>query len=52
VFLALRDIEPGEEIWASYGPHYDYSFMAASEVRNFFCSLLKIECGEEYTFEP
>lgn len=52
VFVALRDIEPGEEIWASYGPYYDYSFMAASEVRIFFCSLLKIECGEEYTFEP
>jgi SET domain-containing protein len=52
VFLALRDIEPGEEIWASYGPHFDYSFMAESEVRNFFCSLLRIECGEEYTFEP
>jgi SET domain-containing protein len=52
VFLALRDIEAGEEIWASYGPHFDYSFMAASEVRIFFCSLAKIECGEEYTFEP
>src|SRR5688572_1650814 len=26
VFKALRDIEPGEEIWASYGPHYDYGF--------------------------
>jgi SET domain-containing protein len=52
VFVALRDIEAGEEIWASYGPYYDYSFMAASEVRIFFCSLLKIECGEEYTFEP
>jgi SET domain-containing protein len=52
VFTALRDIEPGEEIWASYGPHYDYSFMAAKEVRGFFCALAKIECGEEYAFEP
>ena len=52
VFAALRDIEPGEEIWASYGPHYNYSFMAAKEVREFFCGLAKIECGEEYSFEP
>ncbi len=52
VFTAVRDIEPGEEIWASYGPYYDYGFMAASEVRSFFCGLIKIECGEEYTFEP
>ena len=52
VFLALRDIAPGEEIWSSYGPHYDYSFMAASDVRDFFCGLMKIECGEEYAFEP
>ena len=52
VFTALRDIDPGEEIWAGYGPHYDYSFMAAKEVREFFCVLAKIECGEEYAFEP
>jgi SET domain-containing protein len=52
IFKALRDIAPGEEIWASYGPHYDYSFMAASEVRDFFCGLLKLDCAEGYTFEP
>ena len=51
LFVALRDIEPGEEIWSSYGPDYDYSnFMALSEVRDFFCGLLKIDCSEEYTF--
>jgi SET domain-containing protein len=52
VFKAVRDIEPGEEIWASYGRHYDYSFMAGSEVSAFFCGLLKIDCGEGYTFQP
>ena len=45
VFVAIRDIEPGAEIWASYGPHYDYDkFMYAPEVRDFFCSLAKIDC--------
>lgn len=52
VFAALRDIEAGEEIWASYGPNYDYGFMAASEVRDFFCGLLKLDCAEGYAFEP
>ena len=52
IFRATRDIAPGEEIWASYGRHYDYSFMAANEVRDFFCGILKIDCGEGYTFEP
>jgi SET domain-containing protein len=52
IFRATRDIAPGDEIWASYGPHYDYSFMAAKEVREFFCTLAKVECGEEYAFEP
>lgn len=52
IFRATRDIAPGEEIWASYGPNYDYSFMAVKEVKEFFCSLAKVTCGEEYTFEP
>jgi SET domain-containing protein len=52
VFVALRDIEPGVEIWASYGPRYDYeSFMYAPEVRDFFCGLMKIDCHEQYSFE-
>jgi hypothetical protein len=51
LFVALRDIEPGEEIWSSYGPDYEYSnFMGHLEVRDFFCGLLKIDCSEEYTF--
>lgn len=52
IFRATRDIAAGEEIWASYGPHYDYSFMAIKEVKEFFCSLAKVACGEEYSFEP
>lgn len=52
VFLALRDIKPGEEILSSYGPHYDYDrFMYAPEVRDYFCGLLKINCRERFKFE-
>jgi len=52
VFVALRDIEPGTEIWASYGPHYDYDrFMNEPEVRDFFCGLAKIDCHEKYSYE-
>ena len=52
VFVALRDIEPGAEIWASYGPHYDYGrFMNIPEVRDFFCNRAKIACGEKYSYE-
>ena len=53
VFIAAIDIEPGTEIWASYGSHYDYDkFMYAPEVRDFFCGRLKIDCRKEYTYEP
>jgi SET domain-containing protein len=53
VFSALRDIAPGEELWASYGPNYDYDrFMKEPEVRDFFCGLLKIDCREKYEYEP
>jgi len=52
VFVALKDIEPGAEIWSSYGPHYEYDkFMTAHEVREFFYGLLKIDCHEKYTYE-
>jgi SET domain-containing protein len=51
VFTALRDIEPDEEIWASYGPNYDYDkFMKAPEVRDFFCGLKKMDCGKRFMF--
>jgi len=53
VFIAAKDIEPGAEIWSSYGPKYDYDkFMYAPKVRDFFCGRLKIDCHKHYTFEP
>ncbi len=53
IFVALKDIEPGAEIWASYGPYYSYDkFMYEPAVRDFFCGLLKTDCSEEYSFEP
>jgi SET domain-containing protein len=52
VFVALRDIAPGTEIWSSYGPKYDYDrFMYEPEVRDFFCGLAKIDCRKEYTYQ-
>jgi SET domain-containing protein len=51
-FIALKDIAAGEEIWSSYGPHYDYDrFMRVPEVRDFFCGKLKTDCREKYTYE-
>ena len=53
VFIALRDIEPGTEMWASYGPYYDYDkFMNAPEVRDFFCGRLNIDCQETFAYDP
>jgi SET domain len=51
IFVALRDIEPGEEIWSSYGPKYDYDrFVRAPAVRDFFCGLAKIDCRKNYNY--
>jgi SET domain-containing protein len=51
IFVAVKDIEPGAEIWSSYGPDYDYdSFMTLPDVRDFFCDLLKIDCREKFTY--
>jgi hypothetical protein len=53
IFVALRDIEVGTEIWSSYGPHYPYDqFMYEPAVREFFCHQAKIDCRENYSFEP
>lgn len=52
VFVAVKNIEPGAEIWSTYGPHYEYDrFMKIPEVRDFFCGLLKIDCRAKYTYE-
>jgi hypothetical protein len=51
IFVATRDIEPGAEIWSSYGDDYEYdSFMTLPEIRDFFCGLLKKDCREEFTY--
>jgi len=53
IFVALRDLEPGQEIWASYGPHYHYDqFIYEAAVKEFFCNLAMIDCRESYSFEP
>jgi len=53
IFVALKDIAPGEEILASYGPYYNYDkFMYLAEVRDYFCGLLRTDCSAEYSFEP
>ena len=53
VFMATKDIAPGAEIWASYGPHYDYErFMDGAAVKAFFCDLAGVDCREKYEFEP
>lgn len=52
IFVAIKDIEPGSEIWASYGPYYDYNrFMHEPDVRDFFCNRMKLDCSEQYSFE-
>jgi SET domain-containing protein len=52
IYVATKDIEPGDEIWSSYGEHYEYdAFMKSPEVRDFFCGLLKFDCRESYTYE-
>jgi hypothetical protein len=41
------------EIWASYGPYYDYDqFMNALQVRDFFCGRLNIDCQETFAYDP
>jgi len=52
IFVALQDIQPGAEIWSSYGPHYDYErFMNDPKVQKFFCDLAKINCNGKFIFE-
>ncbi len=51
-YHATRVIEPGDEILASYGPDYDYDFMAFPAVRDHFCQELDIDCTEHFVWEP
>jgi SET domain-containing protein len=52
--FASRDIEPGEELYVSYGPDYEYFFMKDPEVIQFFLNKadLKLEKLEDFQFEP
>lgn len=51
LILASRDIEPGEEIYCSYGKQYNYKpFMSDPGVRNYFCDLLKIDCSKGFEY--
>ncbi len=51
VYVAIRDIEPGAEIWASYGPNYDYyKFMHLPKVRDYFCALIKTDCRKNFVY--
>lgn len=53
VVVAEKDIEPGAEIWVSYGPNYGYSlFMNDPAVRQFFCNRLGEDCNSRYEYEP
>lgn len=52
IFQATRDIEPGEEIYAGYGPDYDYEkFMKYPAVRDYFCGLRRIDCSKSFKYE-
>ena len=52
VFLATKDIAPGEEIYASYGPNYRYDrFMYLPAIQEFFCKRAGIDCRHGFTFE-
>ena len=52
VFVAVRDIEPGEEIMSSYGPSYNYErFMNIKPVQSFFCEKAKIDCAQGFTYD-
>jgi SET domain-containing protein len=52
LFTAERDIAVGEEILASYGPHYNYDFMKIPAVQDYFCRQTGIDCSAEFRFEP
>jgi SET domain-containing protein len=52
LFVATKDISPGQEIWLSYGPDYYYDgFMSLTEVQEFFCRLTGIDCRQGFEFD-
>lgn len=52
LFVATKDIPPGQEIWVSYGPDYYYDgFMSLPEVQEFFCRVTGIDCRHSFEFD-
>lgn len=52
IWTATQDIEPGTEIWSSYGPDYNYDrFMDIPEVRDFFCGRAGIDCRDKFEYD-
>jgi hypothetical protein len=45
-------VEPGEEVWVSYGTSYNSGFMELEPVRSFFCSRAQVNCSERYVWQP
>lgn len=53
VFVALRDIAPGEEILVGYGPFYGYdAFMKDKKVQRYFCHRIGIDCSKKFEYCP
>lgn len=52
--FAARNIEPGEELYVSYGSDYEYFFMKEPDVIQFFLdkAKMKMENIEEFSFDP
>ena len=51
IYMATRDIQPGEEILVGYGGSYDYApFMSRKEVQKYFCDLISIDCSKRFEF--
>lgn len=52
IFVATRDIAPGEEMFASYGPDYGYGrFMNEPQIRDYFCALANVDCSQKWDWE-
>jgi len=51
-FAAEREIAKDEEILTTYGPIYDYDFMAFPAVRDHFCRLAGADCTTRFDWEP